>query len=117
MLFIDYFFHNYIYYIIIIFDMEKNHCLIPASYLVLIKDNNILLLQRKNTGYEDGNYMFIAGHVEPNESFTGAVIREAKEEAGIIISERDVKLVHMMQRKATSSNNERIDAFFFSIFF
>ena len=56
---------------------------IPAAYLVLIKEKKILLLRRFNTGYEDGNYSFIAGHVEKSESFTACIIREAKEEANI----------------------------------
>jgi hypothetical protein len=41
--------------------MEKTrHTNIPASYLILMKDNNVLLLRRFNTGYEDGNYSMIA---------------------------------------------------------
>jgi 8-oxo-dGTP diphosphatase len=48
--------------------MDQNN--IPASYLFLERDNRILLLRRSNTGYEDGNYSLIAGHVEANESFS-----------------------------------------------
>jgi 8-oxo-dGTP diphosphatase len=48
---------------------------IPASYLILFRDGKILLLKRANTGYEDGNYSVIAGHVEPGENFTQCIIR------------------------------------------
>ncbi len=93
--------------------IQTKHGLIPASYLFLLKDNKILLLRRYNTGYEDGNYSLIAGHVEPNETFTQAMIREAKEEAGIILTNKDLEVTYIMQRNSkTNKNDERIDVFF-----
>jgi len=86
---------------------------LPASYLVLIKENKILLQRRFNTGYEDGKYSFVAGHVESGENFTQALIREIKEEAGIVLKKEDIKVVHVMSRDSgTSKNNERLDVFF-----
>lgn len=73
---------------------------IPASYLVLEKDNKILLLRRFNTGYEDGNYSFIAGHLENDESLTQCIIREAKEEAGITLKEEDLKVEYILHRNS-----------------
>ncbi len=90
--------------------MKIRHQNIPASYLVLIKDQKILLLKRQNTGYEDGKYSLIAGHVDPGENFTQALIREAYEEAGIKILLQDLKAVHVMHRK--SGKEERVDVFF-----
>lgn len=93
--------------------MEKRHTNVPASYLVLIKNNKILLLKRLNTGFEDGNYSVIAGHVEKGESFTQCVIREAKEEAGIILNPKDLRVAHVMHRDSkTNFDNERVDVFF-----
>ena len=69
-----------------------------ASYLYLEKDGKILLLRRHNTGHMDGYYSFIAGHVDPGETFTEAVVREAKEEAGIIVKEQDLDVVHVNHR-------------------
>lgn len=87
--------------------MKKQY---KASYLILIKADKILLLRRFNTGYEDGNYSFIAGKVEPNESFTQCVIREAKEEAGILIKPEDVSVVHVMHRE--NPETQWVDVFF-----
>lgn len=86
---------------------------IPASYLILIKKNKILLLKRFNTGYEDGKYSMIAGHLDSGESFTQCIIREAKEEAGILVKAEDLKVIHVMHRNSGSTeNNKRIDVFF-----
>jgi len=90
---------------------EQNN--IPASYLILEEDDKVLLLRRYNTGYEDGNYSFIAGHVEAGESFTQCIIREAYEEAGIILHPDDLEVVHVMHRNSgQNQKNERIDVFF-----
>jgi 8-oxo-dGTP pyrophosphatase MutT (NUDIX family) len=90
--------------------MKTRHQNTPAVYLVLINKNEVLLLRRFNTGYADGKYNMIAGHVEPNESFTDAVIREAKEEAGITLSRHGLHIAHIMHRKCP--NAEYIDTFF-----
>ncbi len=74
--------------------------LIAAVYLMLIKDGKILMLRRCNTGYEDGNYSLVAGHVDEGESFKEAIVREAKEESGIEIELEDVDVVHIMHRVA-----------------
>ena len=42
------------------------HTNIPASYLVLMKENKVLLLRRFNTGYQDGNYSMITWHLDLN---------------------------------------------------
>jgi 8-oxo-dGTP diphosphatase len=79
-----------------------------AVHLFIIRDQQVLLLRRFNTGYEDGNYSVVAGHVEAGETVTQAAIREAREEIGIVIDPPYLKIVHVMHRK---SNDERIDFF------
>jgi len=79
-------------------------------HLILIKNDKILLLRRYNTGYEDGNYSLVAGHIDGNESVINAMQREALEEAGINIKEDNLEIVHTMHRK--SPDREYIDYFF-----
>ena len=81
-----------------------------AIHLFLLDNDNILLLKRYNTGYEDGKYSVIAGHLDGNENIYNAMIREAKEEAGIDILKNDLKIIQVMHRK--QPNDERIDYFF-----
>lgn len=85
--------------------------LVVAVHLILIQDGKILLLRRYNTGYEDGNYSVVAGHIDGNESVIQAMQREAKEEAGITIQQEDLEIVHAMHRKA--KDRESIDYFLF----
>lgn len=79
--------------------MKERYKFLGAVYLMLIKENQILLQRRYNTGYADGLYSFPAGHIEENETFLYATKREVEEEAGIIINEKDIKLFTVMQRK------------------
>ncbi|MFD2654756.1 NUDIX hydrolase [Gracilibacillus thailandensis] len=81
---------------------------IAAVHIFLLKDDQILLLRRYNTGYEDGNYSVLAGHVDGGEDVITAAQREALEEAGITISKKDLNIVGVMHRRA---EEERIDFF------
>ena len=91
---------------------QKRHKNIPASYLVLVNENNeVLLLRRFNTGFKDGMYSLVAGHVDAGENFTTALIREAKEESGVGVNPEDIEVVHVMHRKSDTDGSERIDIF------
>lgn len=69
-----------------------------AVYLVLIKNEQILLLRRYNTNYQDGNYSLVSGHLDGGETTKHGIIREAKEEAGIVLNPDDLEVVHVMHR-------------------
>ena len=91
--------------------MDKRNKL-PISVQVIVENNNkILLLKRKNTGYEDGKYCLPGGHLEKNESIRSAIIREAKEEIGIELSKEDLELYKILNRKI-SEEIEYIDFIF-----
>src|SRR5919112_1062890 len=85
---------------------------VVAVHLVLQRGEEVLLLRRSNTGYEDGNYSVIAGHLDGNETATQAIVREALEEAGIVVASADLRFVHVMHRKEAAEADERIDLFF-----
>lgn len=89
--------------------MKNNHKTYPLAIHVFFKKNNqIMLSLRANTGYEDGKYSVVAGHVEAGESIIEAGIREAKEESGVDVVPSHFKIVGSMHRK---SDDERIDYF------
>jgi len=86
----------------------KRFELVVTVHLFLIRDGRILLLRRFNTGYEDGNYSVVAGHLDGDEEIMAAMIREAREEVGLSLSRDSLEVVGVMHRK---SNDERIDFF------
>ncbi|EKD65409.1 MAG: hypothetical protein ACD_50C00096G0003 [uncultured bacterium] len=81
-----------------------------AVYLLLIKNDKILLLRRFNTGWKDGKYTLVSGHLEGNEAIKQAMMREAKEESGISLNAKDLNVIHIMHRKS-NDNFEYIDFF------
>lgn len=77
-------------------------------HLLFFRENQILLLRRFNTGFEDGNYSVPAGHLDGDETVRMAAVREAFEEIGVHIEVEDIAFATVMHRK---SNDERVDFF------
>jgi 8-oxo-dGTP diphosphatase len=93
---------------------KERHKAIPAVYLIVLKEGKALLSLRQNTGYCDGMYGLISGHVEKDESIVNAMIREAKEESGISIEKSNLEFATVMYRK---TDDWRVDFFFHLINF
>lgn len=79
-----------------------------AVHLFLLQGDDVLLLRRFNTGYQDGSYSVVAGHLNGGETITQAAAREAREEVGIAIQTDALSVVGVMHR---CSDDERIDWF------
>ncbi|MFR8104012.1 MAG: NUDIX domain-containing protein [Clostridia bacterium] len=79
--------------------MEKRNKIPITVQLILKKDNQILLLRRYQTGYEDGKYCLPGGHVDAGEEIMQAMLRETKEEVGVILAKEDLVLKHILNRK------------------
>ncbi len=93
---------------------EERFKIVPASYLVLMRGGKILMLRRFSTGFQDGKYGLVSGHLEGNETFRQCMMREAKEEAGLDLSMDDLEVVHAMHRNEKLNPveiRERIDIF------
>ncbi len=78
--------------------MGKRATYRAAVYVIPKRGDQILLFRRFNTGFGDGQYSFIAGHVEEGESVTATAIREAQEEAGIGLTVADLHFAHILHR-------------------
>lgn len=83
--------------------------MIASVYLVPIRDGKVLLSRRFQTGYEDGNYGLVAGHMEGEETVREAMAREAREEAGVELDLDGTKLALTMHRWC--GDHERVDFF------
>lgn len=91
--------------------MAERFKMIVDTHLFFRKGDELLLVRRCNTGYEDGNYGLVAGHVEDGESATAAAVREAKEESGVDIDPADLVL------KAVSHRHHEGDSIRLGVFF
>ncbi len=86
---------------------------IADVHLILERaDGRVLLLVRANTGYMDGRAGLPAGHVDPGEPADAAMIREAKEELGIVIGPADLAFAHVMHRWTAGEDTARVSFFF-----
>lgn len=91
--------------------MKERYQTKVAVFLILTRNNNteILLQKRYNTGYMDNLYdMSCSGHLEHGESLSEATVREAKEELGININEKNLKLVSVIH----AYNDDYLNIFF-----
>ena len=93
--------------------MRKNFPYIWEVYLIVLKNNKILLLRRANTWYYDGQYSLPAGHMEGHETPTEAIIRETGEEIGInTLPSQLWSPLTVFRMCADGIDNERFEIFF-----
>jgi len=85
---------------------------VPAAYVYLRRDDEVLLQLRQGTGYMDGHWAAAAaGHVERGETAYAAAHREAAEE--LDVADLDLEFVTTMHRTAGDLPiDERVDFFF-----
>ena len=83
--------------------------LVPESHLFLVREGRILLLRRANTGYEDGKFSVVAGHMDGAETAREAICREACEEVGIELAPVDLAFAQVVHR---ADRDERVSFFF-----
>lgn len=94
--------------------INKKHvlCVKYAVCVVIEKDNKLLLLRRFNTGWKDGYYAFPAGHVEDDETFKQAAVKELGEESNLRAKENYLDLIHVVDVSSTSSQFRYFYLFF-----
>lgn len=98
-------------------DVSTRFRVVPAAYLLLLRagrdGEEILLHLRQGTGYYDGHWALVAGHVEDGESVFAAAAREAAEEAGIVVGADDVQPLTAMHRTLPGGGpiEQRVDFF------
>jgi 8-oxo-dGTP diphosphatase len=97
------------------YELVTHFSVVPAAYVYLRRDEQVLLQRRQNTGYMDGMWVAgAAGHVELGETAGQAAIREAREELGIRLDPEHMQPATIMQRTDGTSDpcEQRADWFF-----
>jgi 8-oxo-dGTP pyrophosphatase MutT (NUDIX family) len=75
------------------------------------KDGKLLMQRRKNTGFGDGMLSLVSGHVDEFEGLQHAMAREAAEEVGIRVTERDLRIACTVYRPSVSSRRVYWDVY------
>ena len=95
--------------------------LIPASYVFLLREGaagtEVLLHLRQGTGYMDGCWASLAGHVEDGETAPAAAVREVHEEAGIDLDPGDLRPLTTVHRITPGAGQveQRVDFFWTAV--
>jgi 8-oxo-dGTP diphosphatase len=79
--------------------MSDRHQVVIALFIAFLRDGQVLLSRRLNTGFMDGSYDLPAGHLEHSETLKDAAAREVKEEIGIDLKLENLRLFHVSQTK------------------
>lgn len=97
---------------------DERTLLVAAAYVVLRRPahgaDEVLLQRRAGTGYMDGWWAVLAGHVDPGESVHEAAVREAAEEGGVVVAPEDLHpltALHRFERRGPQVE-QRVDMFF-----
>ncbi|HUD11174.1 MAG TPA: NUDIX domain-containing protein [Candidatus Saccharimonadia bacterium] len=86
---------------------------LPAAvFLILTDQDRVLLIRRQNTGWHDGDYDLVAGHIDGRESLSQALSREAKEEMGIEILPKNTKFAVLSHALYEEDGKEYFNIFF-----
>lgn len=84
-----------------------------AICVLLRKEGKLAFVLRSNTGWMNNHYGLIGGKVHQGETYTAAAVREAKEEAGVVIDPANLKAVLAIHRNEDDSDKEHwVDLFF-----
>lgn len=67
-----------------------------SSRVRLVLEDSGKILMLKQTKYNGGAYTLVGGKIEVDETAKQALVRESWEEAGIILKEADLDLVHTL---------------------
>ncbi|MEV6526907.1 NUDIX domain-containing protein [Longispora sp. NPDC051575] len=89
----------------------QRHRTIIDLHALLIRDGEILLGQRQGTGYADGQWHMPSGHLEDGESALDGLVREVKEEIGVVLQPGALRLVTTMHR-GDPAEEARLGLFF-----
>ena len=81
--------------------------------IILKKDDQVLLIKRKNTDWGQGQWNFPGGLLEEGETLIQAAAREAREEVDVNINPEDLRLMHVLQVRKSATNTKDIFGFYF----
>jgi 8-oxo-dGTP pyrophosphatase MutT (NUDIX family) len=90
---------------------DRYRSIVDIYALLQRPDGMILLLERSGTGYADGQLCPPSGHLEAGESVLQGVIREAREEVGVLLDPANLVFSHVVHH-CNPQGQARVGFFF-----
>lgn len=81
--------------------MQERYRSIVDVHVILYQDGQILLLERRATGYADGKLHLPSGHLDEGEPLHAGAAREAREEVGVVIDPGHLTLAAVVHHRQT----------------
>lgn len=91
--------------------VNRRHREIVDVHLFLRRGGEVLLTRRANTGYADGLLHAPSGHAEDGEDVREAMLRETREEIGLRLDPRELRVALVMQHRSPAGE-PRVGWFF-----
>ncbi len=92
--------------------MNQPFVLNISVYILVRQGSSILLLHRKNTGWQDNQWSLPAGRHDGGQSLPEAAARELLEETGLIVQPENLEMVHLQHHKIGRDGKEWLGVFF-----
>lgn len=93
--------------------MRDSYRSVVDVYVLLRRPNGrVLLLERANTGYADGQLCPPSGHLERGESVLDGAVREVKEEVGVLVAPADLTFCYVVHHRGPGEAEGRVGFFF-----
>ncbi|MEY9840498.1 phosphotransferase [Streptacidiphilus sp. EB103A] len=80
--------------------VERHRSVVDLYVLLQREDGKVLLLERANTGYADGQYCPPSGHMDAGEHMVEGAARELFEETGVVVAPDDLDFVHLVHHRS-----------------
>ena len=84
-----------------------------VSICILKKNKKLLFTKRPAKKYYGGFWEFPGGKLEANETFEDAIVRELKEELGIVAKQEDLKTIDIVNHSYDNKTFIIMNVFFF----
>ncbi|QNK00689.1 NUDIX hydrolase [Dyella telluris] len=92
--------------------MRQRFQLTTSVFVIVCREDNVLLLRRSNTGWMDGYLSLPAGSHDGGETLAVAGARELREETGLVVSPDALRFAHLMHCRSGDTSAEWLGAFF-----
>jgi 8-oxo-dGTP diphosphatase len=92
--------------------VNPEFCLNISVFVLVRQGSSVLLLHRKNTGWQDNKWSLPAGRHDGGQTLPEAAARELLEETSLVVQSDNLELVHLQHHKIGRDGKEWLGVYF-----